>query len=106
MVAPDRALVIREQQLQEALASLSNQHGDQSETAALIRERLRSVQEELSASTEDKSANESHTGDIIATWGGPQIKDGALMYVLLGVVLIFAFGGMSTMFVLMLAAKW
>ena len=106
MVAIDRGLVTREQQLQEALASLIEQHGEQSETVALIRNRLDDVQKDLAASQVDHSESESHLGNIVESWGAPKCKDGAVMFVILGVVLIFAFGGMSTLFVLMLAAKW
>lgn len=106
MSSPDRALVTREQQLQEALASLIEQHGEQSETVAVIRERLKAVQADLAESEVDHSESEAHTGNIVEAWGAPKAKDGALMFVILGGVLIFAFGGMSTMFVLMLAAKW
>jgi len=106
MVALDRALVTREQQLQEALDALIEQHGEQSETVALIRERLEAVQKDLAASGTDRSGNESHTGNITESWGAPRRADSALMFVILGGVLIFAFGGMSTLFVLMLAAKW
>ena len=106
MVAIDRGLVTREQQLQEALASLIEQHGEQSETVALIRNRLNDVQNELAASQVDHSESESHLGNIVESWGAPKCKDGAVMFVILGGVLIFAFGGMSTMFVLMLATKW
>lgn len=106
MAPLDRALVTREQQLQEALASLIEQHGEQSETVALIRERLKTVQEDLAASQVDHSDQESHTGNIVEAWGAPKVKDSAVMFVILGGVLIFAFGGMSTLFVLMLAAKW
>ncbi len=106
MTSPDRALVTREQQLKEALDSLIEQHGEQSETVALIRERLKAVQDELADSAIDRSENEGHTGNIVESWGAPQVKDSAVMFVILGGVLIFAFGGMSTMFVLMLATKW
>lgn len=106
MAPLDRGLAAREQQLQEALAWLTTQHGAQSETVALIRDRLQEVQADIALSKVDHSEQESHTGNVVTAWGGPQVKDGALMFVLLGGVLIFAFGGMSTMFVLMLAAKW
>ena len=106
MVAPDRALVSREQQLQEALTSLIEQHGEQSETVALIRERLDGVRKNLADSQVDQTDNEAHLGNIVETWGAPKVKDSAVMFVLIGGVLIFALGGMSTMFVLMLAMKW
>ena len=102
----DRALMAREQQLKEALDLLIEQHGEQSETVALMRERLKAVQDELADAAIDRSENEAHTGNIVEAWGAPHVKDSALMFVILGGVLIFAFGGMSTMFVLMLAAKW
>jgi len=106
MTSPDRALVAREQQLQEALDVLTERHGAQSETVALIRERLKTVREDLAASQIDRSGAESYIGNITESWGAPKVKDGAVMFVLLGGVLIFAFGGMSTLFILMLAAKW
>ena len=106
MAEPDRALIAREQQLQEALKSLSEQHGDQSETVALIRERLEAVQQEITNQTNTNTNNESHTGNIAEAMGAPRIHDSAVMSILLGGTLIFAFGGMSTLFVLMLAAKW
>jgi hypothetical protein len=106
MAAPDRGLVTREHQLQEALTSLIEQHGEQSETVALIRERLDGVRKDLATSQIDRSGNESHLGNIVESWGAPKVKDSAVMFILLGGVLIFALGGMSTMFVLMLAAKW
>ncbi|MFC1673813.1 hypothetical protein ACFL12_06660 [Pseudomonadota bacterium] len=105
-VAIDRSLTTRLEQLQEALDILIAKHGAQSETVAIIRERLDEVQVELTDSQVDRSANESHAGDVLQAWGGPKSKDSALMFVLLGGLLIFAFGGMSTMFILMLATKW
>lgn len=107
MAPLDRALTLREQQLQEALDWLIEQHGAQSETVAVIRERLDEVKAEMVDVTRLNDANElSQTGDVISMMGGPKVKDSALMFVILGGVLIFAFGGMSTMFVLMMAAKW
>ena len=106
MAEPDRSLVAREQQLQEALDSLSDQHGDQSETVALIRERLEAVQKEIDDQKNININNEAHTGNIVESLGAPTVRDSAVMYVLLGGTLIFALGGMSTMFVLMLATKW
>ena len=106
MAPLDRALTLREQHLQEALDLLIDKHGSQSETAALIRERLDDVQAKLVESRVDHAHQESHTGNILTDRGAPSVKDGALMWVILGGTLIFAFGGMSTMFVLMLAAKW
>lgn len=102
----DRALVSREQQLQQALESLIAQHGEQSETVALIRERLDEVRKDLADSQVDHSSQEAHVGNIFESWGAPNVKDGAVMFVILGIMLIFALGGMSTMFVMMLAAKW
>lgn len=106
MAPLDRALTLREQQLQEALDILTAKHGAQSETVALIRERLDDVKSKLLEASVDHSKQESHTGNILTERGAPSVKDGALMWVILGGTLIFAFGGMSTMFVLMLAAKW
>lgn len=105
-MAIDRSLAARARQLQEALDLLSDKHGAQSETAAVIRTRLEEVQADIAASEVDRSGQESHTGDILESWGAPKAKDAALMYVILGAILIFAFGGMSTMFILMLAARW
>lgn len=102
----DRALSMRQNQLQEALDLLIAKHGAHSETVALIRTRLDEVQAELVSSQVDHTQQESHSGDIISLMGGPQVKDSATMFVILGAVLIFAFGGMSTMFVLMMATKW
>ena len=107
MAPLDRALVARRHQLQEALDLLIAKHGAHSETVALIRARLDEVQDELEAVTRVNDANElSQRGDVISLMGGPKVKDAALMFVILGGVLIFAFGGMSTMFILMMAAKW
>ena len=102
----DRALVSREQQLQQALETLIAQHGEQSETVALIRDRLDAVRKDLASSQIDHSANEAHMGNILESWGAPKVKDGAVMFVILGIMLLFALGGMSTLFVMMLAAKW
>lgn len=106
MAPLDRALTLREQQLQEALDLLIDRHGAQSETVALIRGRLEDVQEKLVESQVDHSHQEAYSGNIMTTMGAPSVKDSAVMWVILGGVLIFAFGGMSTMFVLMMAAKW
>jgi len=107
MARPDRALTLRESQLHEALELLTAKHGAQSETVAVIRERLDDVQDELSSITKVKDANhKKQQGDIISVMGGPSVKDAAPMFVILGGVLIIAIGGMSTMFVLMMAAKW
>lgn len=106
MAPLDRALTLREQQLQEALDILTDKHGSQSETVALIRERLEDVQAKLVDSRVDHTHQESHMGNILTERGAPSVKDGAMMWVILGGTLIFAFGGMSTMFILMLAAKW
>ena len=102
----NRALQLREQQLKEAFNMLCAKHGAQSETAAVIRTRLEEVQEEMSDFQMDRSAKESHTGNIIEVMGGPQVKDAGLMFVILGVIVLVALGGMSTMFVLMMAVKW
>lgn len=106
MVPVDRALTLREQQLQEALELLVARHGAQSETVAVIQARLDDVRAELLASQVDHSTQESHSGNVVSLMGGPHVKDSALMFVIIGGVLIFAFGGMSTMFVLMMAVKW
>ena len=106
MLSTDKGLELRSQQLQEAMDLLTEKHGSQSETVALIRKRFDEVQLEIEDSNIDRSGKESNTGDVVEIMGGPKIKDGAMMFVLLGGTLIFAFGGMSTMFVLMLAAKW
>ena len=107
MARPDSALTLREKQLHEALELLIAKHGTQSETVAVIRERLDDVQAELSAVTKVNEANhEAQYGDVISVMGGPKVKDAAPMFVILGGVLVIAIGGMSTMFVLMMAAKW
>jgi hypothetical protein len=38
--------------------------------------------------------------------GGPKVKDAGPMFIILGAILIMALGGISTMFVLMMAVKW
>lgn len=106
MAQVDSGLALREQQLKDALDLLTAKHGAQSETVAVIRSRLDEVKEEIVAGQVDHSHLESHTGDVISMMGGPHRKDAAVMFVILGGVLIFAFGGMSTMFVLMMATKW
>lgn len=102
----DRALTLRAKQLNEAIDLLTEKHGSQSETVGVVRTRLKEVETELTASEVDHSHQESHQGNILTNRGAPQVKDAALMFVILGGVLIFALGGMSTMFVLMMAAKW
>jgi len=102
----DRALELRKRQIKEALDILTAKHGAHSESAAVIRHRLEEIQAEVKDSQIDHSRQESHTGDIIAVMGGPQVKDAGLMFVILGVILLVALGGMSTMFVLMMAVKW
>ena len=106
MAEPDRNLIAREKQLQEAMETLTEMHGAQSETVALIRNRLDVVQKEIEDQINVNINNEAYTGNIVESLGAPSIRDSAVMYVLLGGTLIFAFGGMSTMFVLLLAAKW
>lgn len=107
MARPDSALTLREKQLHEALDLLVAKHGAQSETAAVIRDRLDDVQEELTAVTKVNDVNHANQyGDVISVMGGPKVKDAAPMFIILGGVLIIAIGGMSTMFVLMMAAKW
>ena len=102
----DRALALRERQIKEALDILTAKHGAHSESVAVIRYRLEEIQAEINDSQIDRSKLASHTGDIIADMGGPQVKDAGLMFVILGMVLLVALGGMSTMFVLMMAVKW
>lgn len=102
----DRALALRERQIKEALEILIAKHGAHSESVAVIRHRLEEIQVEIKESQVDHSGQESHTGDIIAVMGGPQVKDAGLMFVILGVIVLVALGGMSTMFVLMMAVKW
>jgi len=106
MAPLDRALTMRQEQLQEALDLLIAKHGGHSETVALIRGLLDEVQAYLVSCQVDHGEQESHTGDVISLMGGPKVKDSATMFVILGAVLIFAFGGMSTMLVLMMVAKW
>lgn len=102
----DRALALRERQIIEALEILTAKHGAHSESAAVVRHRLEEIRAEIEDSKIDHSGQASHTGDIIANMGGPQVKDAGLMFVILGMVLLVALGGMSTMFVLMMAVKW
>ena len=105
-VPVDRALALRQKQLQDALDLLIAKHGAQSETVAVIRNRLDDVQAELAGSQVDHTGDESHTGDVISLMGGPHVKDAGLMFAILGGVLLFAFGGMSTMFVLLMSTQW
>lgn len=107
MAPLDRALSLREQHLTEALEILTEKHGAHSETVAIIRERLEAVHEELlnmTASNDVKERNRS--GDVVTMMGGPKVKDAAPMFIILGGILIMALGGISTLFVLMMAAKW
>lgn len=107
MAPLDSALSLRKQQLQEALDLLIEKHGAQSETVAVIRERLDEVQDELASVTLTRDANHAAgSADVVSMMGGPKVKDAALMFVILGGILIFAFGGVSTMFVIMMAVKW
>lgn len=107
MAPLDRALTLRELQLQEALDLLIEKHGAHSETVAVIRERLDDVRAELVSVGASNDADEaSQNGNVITLMGGPQVKDAAPMFIILGGVLIIALGGISTMFILMMAVKW
>jgi len=107
MAPLDSALTLRKQQLQEALDLLIEKHGAQSETVAVIRKRLDEVHDELANVTITRDADhEAGSADVISMMGGPKVKDAALMFVIIGGILIFAFGGISTMFVIMMAVKW
>jgi hypothetical protein len=107
MAQVDRALATREAQLKEAVELLTKKHGAQSETVALIQVRLKEVQNEIgeivaevSDEIEDTAATQSDARFVRARI--PQAKDGARMFILIG-ILIFALGGLSTMFILMIA---
>lgn len=107
MAPLDRALTLREQQLQEALDLLIEKHGAHSETVALIRNRLDEVRDELvSVGTSNDVHERAQSGDVISLMGGPKVKDAAPMFIILGGILIMALGGISTMFILMMAVKW
>lgn len=107
MAPLDSALTLRERQLQEALDLLVKLHGAQSETVAVIRARLDEVHDELAEVTVRRDADFSAgSADIVSMMGGPKVKDAAPMFIILGGILIIAFGGISSMFILMMAAKW
>jgi len=108
MAQIDQNLATRETQLKEALDLLTKKHGAQSETVALIQTRLTVVQNEIteyvadvSDEKEDTAATQSDARFVRTKL--PQAKDAARMFVLIGGILIFALGGLSTMFVLMIA---
>lgn len=105
MVAVDRFLATREVQLKQAVEILTEKHGAQSETVALIRTRLDEVQAEIVESQVDHSGQQSHTTDIGEVLGAPKVKDAAVMYVILGGVVIFAISGVSTMFLVLMAVR-
>lgn len=105
MVAVDKNLTTREIQLKHALEILTEKHGAQSETAAVIRERLEEVQADIVESQVDRSHQQSHTQDIGSMMGAPKVKDAALMYIILGGVVFFAISGMSTMFLVNMALR-
>ena len=105
MVAVDKNLTTRETQLKQAVEILTEKHGAQSETVAVIRTRLEEVQDAIIESQVDHSHQQSHTEDIGAMMGAPRVKDAALMYIILGGVVFFAISGMSTMFLVNMALR-
>ena len=105
MVAIDRHLASRETQLKQAMDLLTEKHGAHSETVALIRARLDEVQTEIIESRVDHTDQQSHTEGISELMGGPKVKDAAVMYVILGGVIIFAISGVSTMFLVLMAVR-
>ena len=105
MVAIDRHLASRETQLKQAVDLLTEKHGAHSETVAVVRARLDEVQAEIVGSRVDHSGQQSHTEGISELMGGPKVKDAAVMYVILGGVVIFAISGVSTMFLVLMAVR-
>jgi len=103
----DRGLAIREAQLKEAVDILTVKHGAQSETVALVRNRMHEVQDEIAecANPSDFEATGKER-DTDRFSGIPRAKDSALLFVIIGGILIVAMGGISSMFILMLAAHW
>lgn len=100
MANVDRGLATREAQLKEAVDILVAKHGAQSETVAVVQSRLDDVQTEIIGEPETENKDASRMSRL------PQQKDAAHMLIIIGVILIFAVGGMSSMFILMLAVHW
>jgi len=112
MAQVDRGLETREKQLLQAIEQLTKEHGAQSETVAIMRSRLDEVQAEIRSdagdvnvieSTEIEDSPATHCDARFVKMKLPQAKDATRMFVLIGGILIFAMGGLSTMFVLMIA---
>lgn len=110
MAQVDRALAIRETQLIQGVELLTKQHGAQSETVGVLNRRLKELRDEMNEGLKpgeeleapiDQKAIQSDARGVKLTI--PKAKDSTQMFVLIGGVIIFAIGGMSTMFVLMIA---
>jgi len=78
-LAPDRGLLGRERQLQQAHDVLVGLHGAHSETVAVIDARLKQVREQTRASQIDRTDQESHTGNILEVWGAPKNTDSSVL---------------------------
>lgn len=110
MAQVDRALAIRETQLIEGVELLTKQHGAQSETVGVLNRRLEELREEMNEALKPGEKFEDvivqkniHSDARGVKLTIPKVKDSTQMFVIVGGIIIFAFGGMSTMFVLMIA---
>jgi len=110
MAQVDRALGIREKQLIEGVALLTKHHGAQSETVGVLNRRIDELRKEMN---EDLKPGEEFDETIVqqniqsdargVKLTIPKVKDSTQMFVIIGGIIIFAIGGMSTMFILMIA---
>jgi len=100
MASVDRGLATREAQLVEAVDILVKKHGAQSETVALVQARLDEIQAKIKGISLKVNKLESQYFQI------PKQEDAKYLFIIIGGILIFAVGGLSSMFMVMLAVKW
>lgn len=88
-------------ELHEVLEFASQKHGANSETARLIEKRI----EEIHINRQ-KMAQQLETAIAVPATIQLTVEKGAVLYIVIGGVIIFALLGSSTLFLGMLAAKW
>ena len=88
--------------LENMLASAIKEHGENCETANFIRGQIAEINETISADAANKQAAPKSIPNTIEG----AVEKGMVLYVVLGMVIIFVMLGFSSLFFGLLAAKW
>ncbi len=96
------ANVSHKENLNKMLASAIAEHGENCETANFIRQQI----DEIDGAIVIDVANEDIAKRSIPTTIGSVAEKGMVLYVILGMVIIFVMLGFSSLFFGLLAAKW